>query len=100
MPNEATKENVYSPPKGEMLPENKPISELVNTNIVISAIKISPSKFGEIALFTIGGNFYRTTSAVLVKQGKDIAKMIESTKKPVTTRIEKVKQYYTFVAPK
>lgn len=94
--NDNTAEVRYIPPPATDFPENSPITNLVNTEMVIDSVEVKTNaKYGAIALFGIGGRFYRTTSKVLCDQAKGIKELLDSGKK-VRTRLIKKKNYYTF----
>jgi len=73
------------------------ISELVNSEFEISAVRFGEGQYGAYAVVTVkDGGVYRTSSLVLLKQLEKIRDYIKETKDTVIVTLRKIGRYYTF----
>lgn len=62
----------------------------------IEAVRFGTGAYGEYGVVTVNGAEFMVGSKVLVKQLKDIAKLISEKKDTVEVTLDKVKRYYIF----
>jgi hypothetical protein len=88
----------YTQATAQKLPENQPLTDLVDKTFVIQRVEFYPSKYGEIALVYVNDKAYRTVSEVIIRQ---LHRLEETLKEGYAIRVKliKYKRYLTFVKP-